>query len=325
MNKYLLCLCLPGLFFLKPTVVNAKCVFRGDIDFLQKKFELELNFSEKEKAIVQLNFLSSDKFSLSVKLDHLRLANSYVSTDLASEGAIIRNTNGEWISLKGMIQTNYSLLNFKPFKEMSGYFELTKSSLNIYSLMWGDLRITGNINLGTPYRLNLSIDIIDMDSRELALLLGINLEDFSLSGLVSGQVKIDGAISAPNVKGELRLKSGNIETLKYNEILVNIEGIYPLIKFVDSNIFEKDGHIYSLVGKFNLAQVDNLASSSHDVKLMPLADDDFSWKAWTIRRRRFYGQDDSVEFEYQLKEDRPFKMRLREDEEIFSLEHSLKF
>ena len=325
MYRCFLYLCFSALFLLNPTTANAKCVFKGEINFIEKKIELELNFKKKEGVIIHLNFLPDDKFSLSAKLNHLRIANSCLSTELNSQGEIMRDRNGEWIGLKGSIQTNYSLLNFKPSKEINGYFKFKQSSLSIYSLIWKNLRISGEISLEIPCRLNLSVDIIDMDINELASLLAINLEGISLSGLVSGHVEIEGILPVPEIKGELRFNNGNIETLKYNAMLINIDGVYPILKFVDSNIFEKNGQIYYLIGKFNLKELDNLTLLTHNLKLIPSVDDDFSWQAWTIRRKKSYGQDDLVEFEYQLKEDRPFKMRLREDEEIFSLEHSLRF
>jgi len=306
--------------------VKAECIFKGDINFIEKKIEVELNFKEQEKVNIALDILPDNKFKLDAKLNRFKIGNSCLSSNLASEGVMIQNKNGEWIGVKGSINTRYSLLNFKPSKEISGYFELEGPSLSIYFLIWENLRISGEISLEAPYNLNLSADIIDMDINELVLLLGINLEGISLSGLVNGQVKVEGTISVPKIKGELRLHKGNIETLKYNTILANIEGLYPSLKFVDSNIFQEDGQRYSLIGKFNLKELDNLNSPVHNIQLIPLVEDNFSWQAWTIRKQKKYGRDDdSVEFEYQLKEDRPFRMRLREDEEIFSLEHSLRF
>jgi hypothetical protein len=325
MNRYIFSFCIFGLTFLNPESVYAKCVFRADADFLKKNFELEMYFKGRESVRLNLNVLPSDKFSLTAKLNHFKLFNSYLSSDLTSEGLIIRDGNGGWKSFRGLIQTNYSLLNLKPFKELKGSFEFDRSSVEIESLLWGNLRIAGQLKFGIPYSVNLTVDVIDMDINELAVFLGVDLTDLSISGLVSGRVNIEGEIPNPRITGELRLMDGNIGELKYSEILVNIMGIYPVLKFVDSNIFEKDGYTYSLTGRFNMQELGNLTSPSHDVRMIPLVDDDFGWQAWKIRRKSMYGQDDLLEFEYKLKENRPFKMRLREDEEIFSLEHSLKF
>lgn len=325
MNRNCLFIHLLFFFCLMPIAAEAKCIFKGDLDFMQNNFALELNFKEKEKLAVELNFLPDDKFILKSKLDHIQLLNSYLTTELISEGSVIKNNKGQVEGLNGEIKTNYSLLNFKPISEISGYFELTKSYINIFSLLWGNLRVSGKINFDNQPRLDLSVDVIDMDINELAELLGADLGNLSVSGLVNGKVKIDGLISSPQIKGQLRVANGNIDTLEYNEIVINIEGMYPLLKFIDSNIFEREGYVYALTGSFNVEELDNINSSSHKIKLTPLSNDDFSWQEWKLRRQKSYSQDGALELEYKLKEDQPFKMRLRDDEEILSLEHSVKF
>ncbi len=100
MHRYFLYLYFSALFLLNPTTANAKCVFKGEINFIEKKIELELNFKKKERIIIHLNFLSDDKFSLSAKLDHLRIANFCLSTDLNSQGEIMRDRGGVNIRFK---------------------------------------------------------------------------------------------------------------------------------------------------------------------------------------------------------------------------------
>ncbi|MBM3251529.1 MAG: hypothetical protein FJZ11_01935 [Candidatus Omnitrophica bacterium] len=281
-----------------------------------------MDFKEKSKLNTDID-LDNDKFSLTSKIHHLNLNNHDFSAELAIRGEIVNQNNVKY--LKCYLDTNYSLLDYKPFKDIVSEFLISKENLIISTFRWGKSNIIGDISLVEPYEINLYAEIKEADLSELAALIGFNQDDIALSGSVDGFLRFKGQLANLKINGQLRASDCDIAGQLYREILVKLEGTYPIINLFDSEIIEADGVIYTLQGKVNLAQINNFYSGEHVFAFSPKTSDDaFNWHKWTIRREETHGR---LESEQRLKSGRTDSLRLKDNESIdmLGVEQTLKF
>jgi hypothetical protein len=327
MSRKVIILFFAGLFLSATVFADTMCNFHGDINFAQRIFQMQINFKEKEKVDTVLKLLGNDNYYFNANVQHIKVSNFDLSTNFESTGRLLKDNKGGFKTLKGLFWSNYSLVNYKPFREMSGTFELDKNlnRFTINSFTWGNIELNGSIGLIYPHDLSLVLAINDMDVSEFAIILGVPIEDLDLEGLINGKIKIEGFISSPQIKGQLRASNGNINELRYSDIFVNVEGSYPLINIVDSGIVEEGGTPYNLEGRLDLRQLNNFNSPSNSIKVNPSSGKGFSWQSWNISRKQNNFSDDRLKLEYKLKPNRPFGIRFEDNQEILGVEHKIKF
>ena len=241
--------------------------FQGDLDFLKQVFKLDMVFKEKSQVKTNLN-LEDDRFYLDAKIDHLKFSKHDFLTEFISQGRIISKDGSKF--LKCSAESKYSLLDYKPFKDITTDFMINRDSLIISTLRWGKNNIIGDISLTEPYEINLYAEIKDADINELVAMLGVNLEDFTMSGLVEGFLRFKGPKSNVKITGQLKASDGNIADLFYREILVKVDGVYPVIYLFDTEVLEEDGVVYAFEGRVNLTEINNLYSREHNFTFFPV-------------------------------------------------------
>jgi len=296
--------------------------FEGDLEFLKNVLRLDMDFAEKSKLNTDID-LEEDKFSLISNIHHLKLNNHDFSSELTIRGEIVEHEGIK--HLKCSLQTKYSLLDFRPFKDITAKFMISKDRLVISSFRWGRSSIIGDISLLEPYDINLYAEIKNVDINELAELIGFEQEDITLSGTVDGFLRFKGQLSNLKITGQLKANDGDIDGLLYREILVKVDGTYPIVNLFESEIVEDDGIIYNFNGRVNLAEINNLYSGEHNFTFFPkTSGEELSWHKWTIQREETRGR---LEFEKRFKSGRPDSLRLRDDEgvDMLGVEQTLKF
>jgi hypothetical protein len=309
------------IFALPAADAATVCTFKGQADFINKDIQLEIAFKEKERIINSFKVVG-DTVYLNSQIEHIKINQADLSTNIESSFYIEKDAAGKARNLKGLVWTRYSLLNYKPYKEVAGSFPFKDGWLTIEKLTWAEMDVSGQLNLKPPFDLDLAIEITDMDIDELAPLVGIKTEQLFLSGLVSGRLRLSGRINAMQLNGQLRSKVGQIEDFVYRDANINFTGRYPALDIVDSSISDERGYIYTLVGKFNLNEINDFTSSQHQINVSPFSDA----KAWTIRRKEVLGQEsEELEFGYRLKPKQPSELLSGDREGMLGIERKHRF
>ncbi len=195
----------------------------------------------------------------------------------------------------------------------------------ISAISWGNSNIIGDIRLLEPRNVNLYVEIKNADISELAAFLGLKQDNLVITGTADGFLRFKGPLSNLKINGQLKASNGVIRDFPYQEIMVKLEGIYPVINLYECEIIEQDGTVYAFDGKVNLSQLNNLYSSGHAINFSPLTKaGDLNWNKWTIRRNKERG---NLEFENRLKSGRSDSLRLRDDSDsdMLGVEQTLKF
>ncbi|MDP3142379.1 MAG: hypothetical protein Q8N14_00305 [Candidatus Omnitrophota bacterium] len=303
--------------------VETVCTFKGNVDFLSRNIQLEINFSGKEKILSSFTW-GNDAAFLNSRIEHLRINQADFSTELESS-FFIENPPGNKQNIKGLIWTRYSLLNHKPFREVAGSFKIKEGRLFIEDLTWSEMRFSGQVNLNAPFDLDVSVDIADMDINELAPFAGKKPGEVYLSGLISGKIKLFGYLKRLQVKGQLRSQEGEVQDFIYRDAGINFSGYYPVVDIEDSAISDERGYIYNLAGRFNAGQINNFTSQEHQIKVSPFSQQDLKSQNLMIRRKEELGSDSELEIGYRLKPRQPYEALYGEREGILGIERKHKF
>lgn len=303
---------------------EAVCVFSGIADFKNKDFQLGLDFGAQDKITNRLKFEGEGVF-LSSQLERLKIGSADLTTNIETSLYAERDDGGKIDKVRGLVWTRYTLFNRKPFKELAGSFIIEDGKLIFDRLNWAELNFSGWLDLLGPFNLDITVEITDMDLNDLSLLLGLKLDEaVSLSGLVSGKVRLSGYFKRLQIRGSLRSAEAQVGDFSFRNAAINFRGQYPVVDIDNSDIRDENGIVYSLSGKFNLRQINKFSSGQHRITVTPFSDDASALKGWTIRRIEDLGNDSQLEFGYRLKSKTPAQV-YSNPEGILELERTHKF
>ena len=77
------------------------------------------------------------------------------------------------------------------------------------------------------------------------------------SGVVSGNIRLSGPKDALKIEAGLTASDGGVSSLKFTGARMDLEGIWPVLRFVSGQINDVSGIVYELKGQFNLKELSN--------------------------------------------------------------------
>jgi len=278
------------LIILVPKLVFAEKVFsfEGQIDFLKNEFNIVLDLDEKSSVAATARKISETNYRFLVDIEHLKTPLFDLLSKIESSVEIVSiDKSSEKIFpsmvLKGKVWSQYSLVDYKPVKELSGGFEIKNQRLYLTELSFGNLNCNGFIDLVRPYKLNLSLDLLNVSMSNFLNFWSAN-KQYESSGTVSGEIKASGTLDNLMLKGSLESRNGFVQKLNYNAISLNIEGIYPNLEIMNSTISKSDGVSFTLDGPFDLSDRGHFKKQIKALTIAPLVSHSESEGEWTIKR-----------------------------------------
>ena len=309
--------------FPRPSQAEGICNFRGNINVLEKTIHLTLNFNDGSSLIAQLARETKDKFRFSGTIDHVKTPMLDVSSIVESTIEVTPEADGSGRFWRGTIESKYSLINYKPARELSGNFEIQKGKLYLNQLSWGGFICNGFIGLFSPHDIDLSLQLADIAVEDLHFISGCK-EDSRLSGTVSGRIELLGSLGSLSLRGKLLAYSGAIEDLAFDSIVANFDGAYPMIHIDESNITESSGLSFNIEGNLDLRNHCNLLAGITALKMSPVVGENNLYREWTIKRNQ-ETERSATEFKYRLKKKENEGTTSKEDADMLSVEHNIKF
>ena len=133
------------LLYPKPSCAAVVCAFKGDADLSKKKVDLTFTFPNGSSIAAQLVKTTEKNFRFSGTMDNVQTPIFEISSVLESSMEAVPGRNGSGQVLRGTIESKYSLVNYKPASELSGYFEIKNERLYLSALSWGGFVLDGYI------------------------------------------------------------------------------------------------------------------------------------------------------------------------------------
>ena len=322
----LFCLSILG-FWTTLSPAKQSYPFKANIDLLQNTFQCHFKLGDQGIISIQIVQESNQDFRINVNIDHLKVPDLDLSTHL--EGVVqIQNDNTNSVpSLMGRIASQYSLINYKPVEELSGSFEIKEKILFLNAVSMGGVTCQGYIELVSPYKVNLSIDLKSVDLGNVLLFTSQNNQDtYDVTGNVSGQIKVSGTFDNFQLSGQLESYDGNLGDLKYDNMSLNFDGLYPNILLSNSSISKTDGLTFNLEGILDLSHQDNFEKQIADLTKSPIVSENDINREWTLKRTKSKDASRTTELKYLLKKQDPTGRPLKEDaDNMLGIERSVEF
>lgn len=262
--------------------------FEGKIDLLKNEFTVVLDLDEKSSIAATARRISETDYRFLVDVEHLKtplfdlLSKIESSVEVIKEDSISKAMPAG-TTFRGKVWSQYSLVDYKPIRELSGGFEIKDRRLYLTELSFGNLNCNGFIDLIRPYKLNLSLDLLNVGMSDFLNFWSAG-KKFEASGTVSGKIKASGTLDNLALKGSLESRNGFVKKLDYDSILLNIEGIYPHMRIERSMISKSDGVSFTLNGPFDLSDRANFKKQIKALTIAPLVSGSGSEREWTIKR-----------------------------------------
>jgi hypothetical protein len=308
--------------------------------------------SEIDKPIsLDLNFLNDGYLSSELHIEALNLKGLIISGDIFIKGRFAdREDTGKTTFIGKLFSDNISI-DSAPFMPVKALFEITGDTLEINSLSLGKAyELKGRVGLKAPFESDLRLDIKRADIKDLVLMVK-KKKPLIAMGMMNGVFYIKGNLSNIYSNGILESRNGRAGKIDYDIATIRIEGFGPIINIVDSklkwgkSLLTVDGYMdLRTMDKGNL--FDGLRVKS-DMKTIV-------WDGWDIDQKGKDGlsmskdisdnmrvgfkafarepltpyrdteNPEEMSLEYKLGAER-LKMKLKDNEEFFGIEHSVRF
>lgn len=257
--------------------------FHGSLDFDKQDFSLSFNLGQHDILKARASQMEEKDFHLKLDVDHLKTPIFELSSEIESLIAVLNKEHPMDTKIYGKLWSKYSILNYKPIRELSGDFEFEGGRVELKNVIFGSMECNGYFEIFPPFKADITFSLTDVPMEDfLAFWTGQSL--YEASGKVSGDIRLSGNFRKPLLRGNLLSQNGLIKELKYRTMKLNIEGVYPAMEISQSFISQADGLSFSFSGPINLSDKNNFKKQIKALALVPMVRDSSDKVEWTIRR-----------------------------------------
>ncbi len=323
-------------------------------DGIYQDFDLAGFFSDAEvdRGIsLDSTFLNNDYVFSKIKIDEADLKGAIVSTDIIVKGQFIRDDRDRVIGFSGKLFSRDVILNQKSFMPLRMSFSIENDELKIESLRIDkSYELKGRLSLVSPFKTDLRLDIVRADIRGLTKLMKTVKPGVAM-GIINGVFYIKGNLANLFSDGFLESRNGKVGPIEYDSASIRLEGFGPTLNIVDSNIsygnsiitvdgyldlrnFAKGGLFGSLRIKSDMKRLawdgwDITKRGADELSMEKDISDKIRIGFKTMSRDPLTGYNnrenpEEMSLEYKIGMEN-LKMKLKENEEFFGIEHSIEF
>jgi hypothetical protein len=326
---------------IKPSLKNT-------VSGISDKKSMQLLAKEAQRSIaVRGEKTSENDYYLSLNIEHLKTPFFDLLSEIESTVEVIGREEGrdnsiqgkknqrkrnfdniaspilDATSLRGKIWSQYSLIDYRPLRELSGQFEINNKRLLLTSLSIGNIACSGYIDLVHPHKVDLIFVLSSVDMDDF-LNFWVRDKKYDSAGAVFGEIRVTGELDQIFMKGNLESHNGFIKKLRYDSIYLNVEGFYPNIQITNSSISETDSLSFTLDGKINLSDQKNFKKQLKALTISPLVSDSISEAEWTIKRFKEHDSG-TTEIMYRLRKGEGAGSSVFDESDMLGIERTMEF
>jgi len=179
------------------------------------------------------------------------------------------------------INTESTVINYYPFDEIESSIWFDKDVARLIYLKLGDtISASGALSTKPPRNAVLKVTFADfrLDHPYLMALQG---GEPAATGKLSGEMLIEGPVEELNTRISLEAKDGYLGTLKYENMIINVDGKGPLLRVYDSRIVRKD----SFFPMNGVADMRNIGTDKFLEDVIISSDEQaIIWEGWDISK-----------------------------------------
>ena len=263
----------------KDLEVEGGYLGEGTLDLDQGKSWFSFN-RENQRLFWNVD-LKSSQMVFNLNLDHVNV----YGLDLVTRSSIrLSPVEDQTWKLQGSFETDYFVLEYTPFDDFHGTFEVSPLGVRNIRAKWGSgFHLMGRLlPKSDGPEMNLKLRVNNFDLSDIKQFAAKPLPK-DLGGKLEGKVKLTGAISKPEVSGKFSIKKGKMGRLDYDLGIIQFHGYPPYLALEDSR-FMKGRTTFYLKGALDLS----LQNMFHGVR-METADKFVVLKGWEINTSETQG------------------------------------
>lgn len=308
-----------------PAAAKQLFTYEGVLNLQDER--LAMNIAVKPEETLQLTFQKKENNKVHVKgdLDHFKALAFDMSSEMEGLIEIQQGTAGKIDAVIGTVWSNYSIVDGKPVKELTGGFRIEDGRLNISDLRYGSIDLNGVMDLSAPYKMDFNFDVRYMPMASfLKFWTGRNFFDRS-KGDVIGTIRALGPLDRVLLKGNLKSYNARIRGNEFDSIVLNLEGNYPNFVIDKSSRLAKQGGVsFSVDGRIDLGNLKTFKRQLKKLHTAPLVKESESLKEWTIKSQKEVGTD-SAALEYFIRNEEKLGIDETEEDILFGIQRSMQF
>lgn len=298
--------------------------FSGEIDFTQKTGLL----TTPPGAIPQFKLRAAQTHSHTVEVllagENVQTPWGKISSQLESILDFVPSSGQRTGGITIELQSKYTLIDNKPAGELQGRFEWRDKRLTINHLSSGNFRCEGFIETANPFALDVRSRWAQIALTDVARFW--NSENpLPARGEVDGEARFFGALGHLLLSGTIESYDGLFDTLDFQRIRLEWEGVYPLVTVVDSQVMQNDGLSFLVSGPLDLNDLEHLDRQITDLKKDPLVESDQEKSEWTLKRSESQEKAQTTELKYLRRKDNSINTLSDEGGDLLGVEQKMKF
>lgn len=298
--------------------------FQGQINPGQREFSASVRLQDDEEPLtLNLSQTAENKYSAVITINDLATPLFEISSVLESTIEVIDDED-RGVFLWGQVESQFALLNHKPFSPFYGVFEIKDRTLYLTDVILGNTRCRGSIQLAAPFRVEMSIELSGVDIHDFIAFFS-DQPRLLAEGDVSGVISINGNPDHLYLKGRLMSYDGIIEELDYRSILLNVEGRYPHLYISNSDITQSDGLSFTLKGNLDLSDTQDIRKQIESLAFEPMVKESATDRVWTLKRLRAPDRSGTTELKYLLRKSNGHGPLSGEESGMIGIEQQINF
>lgn len=304
-------------------------------------------------AKIQGNFAADGVLILRVIASHLKLHHF----DITGE-AIIKNITSRDLpgnkegNFEGEIEAKNLVLNYKPFNDIKASYRVCNGMLEINDLDLGKIcYLNGRFALKEPYMVDAIAVTDNVNLEQILAIFNPRYASF-IAGTMNSKWEFKGPLEKIRSKVRLEIKKGKVGDMKFEFLSADLKGDGPVIAIDDSRITRESGS-FTLGGYMDLTRIgkdsffENLKITEGENTILW---DHYNTSKWQDVRefrmqkkiagdidigfKKFVNDDkvdeslwdrDEYELSYNLHPNDSLKVKIRDNQNFFGLEHKDKF
>ncbi len=294
------------------------------------------------------DFAKLPYFTLTVNTNHIKAMGLDLLSNYYMSGKLNYDANNKIESVTGDFSTSGSVINYDPVREIKGAYEFKNSVIKLSGVNYGDVvYANGSVGIGDKSDLDLHFKF---KGAQLGGLTDLAMEKGTVSGLVFGDMNIRGGIGKElSMDGQLEFKDGNIGTVRYNSAKITLRGKSYALEFIDSKVYTGD-QVLMIEGKIDLRDIgtqrlfrsvlikadqntvvwagaNTMKAAAGESLTGGSASEQFkvNLKTYESRQGNQLPRQDTADAEYKLANQANTKLKMKENEDFFGVEHKVRF
>jgi hypothetical protein len=338
---------------------GPKFILNGLLQTAKKGFSIDLYpedtsgnataMGEVSRLGISGDFAKLPYFTLSINANHIKMLGFDLLSNYIMTGKLNYDANNKFESVTGDFSTSSSLINYDPVREIKGAYEFKDGAVKLTGVNYGDV-VYANGSFGMGGRNDIDLHF-KFKGAQLGGLTDLAMEKGTVSGLVFGDISIRGGLGKDiKIDGQFEFLDGNISTVHYNSAKITLRGKSSTLEFIDSKVYTGD-QVLTVEGKMDLRDIGT--SRLFRSVLIKADPNTVIWagvntmktpaggeyvtgtdvneqfkvnlKTYESQQGNQLPRQETMEPEYKLANQANTKLKMKENEDFFGVEHKVRF